>query len=229
MSRWPLRIRAFLLFQPWFWTKPLILVTNLVQLWLFSVRFSDDGNLGLSSLVIFLRTLPPFLPWAPTFLPQEWLLTLGYQWLPAINPNASLDSDCFPKGQKLHFNNFLHYDLFWTCTPEESQSVEKKYGWWFLHEFAHQIMVPQALLPFLLNVPGWNSSIVVIFWAPLDLGRSRKGRKYTFLFSRTKRPCLVSVKPPVNDLAGGPTRVKFCWLLIHHNGVLTTNTYEFWS
>lgn len=64
--------------------------------------------------------------------------------------------------------------------------VWKKYGLWFLHECAHQIMVPQAPSSLLLNVPGWNPSIVVILWAPSDLGGSRTGREIRIFIFKNK-------------------------------------------
>lgn len=194
-SRWPLRIRTFLLFQPWFWTKPLILVTNLVQLWLFSVRFSDDGNLGLSSLVIFLRT-PPHPPAISSSGAHFSSHRSGY-W-----PWAT--SDCQPLTQMLLLtaiafqkdesciSTIFSIMTYFERAHQKRARVWKKYGLWFLHECAHQITVPQALSPLLLNVPGRNPSIVVILWAPSDLGGSRKGREIRIFISKNKDtlPCI---------------------------------------
>ena len=100
--------------------------TNLSQVCRVSVRFPNDGNLGLSfALVSFLMVQPPFPPWVPISPSTEWLLTLGLLSLMANHePKGFSWQQLLCKGRKAHFNSFIHYDLFWMYTPEESRRLK---------------------------------------------------------------------------------------------------------
>lgn len=68
---------------------------------------------------------PQFFLGYPLFLLQSGYWPLGsYHRLPTINPNASSWQPMLSKGLKAHFDHFIHYDLFWTYTPEENRRLK---------------------------------------------------------------------------------------------------------